>query len=60
MNQFLRLLRFAAPYRGRVTIAVLAMVVYAAGSVWLAQLIKPIFVIIVILTTLKLLYNRFA
>ena len=43
MNEFLRLLRFAAPYKGRLTIALLAMVVYAAGSVSLAELIKYIF-----------------
>jgi subfamily B ATP-binding cassette protein MsbA len=42
VNQFLRLLRFAAPYKGRLTIALLAMVVYAAGSVSLAQLIRDI------------------
>ncbi len=43
MKQFLRLLRYAAPYRGWLIIALLAMVVYAAGAVWLARLIKPIF-----------------
>ena len=43
MSQFLRLLRYAAPYRGRLTVAVLAMAVYAAGSVQLAWLIRPIF-----------------
>ena len=43
MTEFLRLLRYAAPYRGRLVVALLAMVVYAGGAVWLAQLIKPIF-----------------
>ncbi len=43
MSQFLRLLRYAAPYRGRLIVAVLAMIVYAAGSVELARLIRPIF-----------------
>jgi ATP-binding cassette, subfamily B, bacterial MsbA len=43
VNQFLRLLRFAAPYRGRLVIALLAMVVYAAGSLGIAYLVKPIF-----------------
>jgi ATP-binding cassette, subfamily B, bacterial MsbA len=43
VTEFLRLLRYAAPYRGRVVIALLAMIVYAAGSVGLARLIQPIF-----------------
>ena len=43
MNALLRLLRYAAPYRGRLTVAMLAMVMYGAGSVKLAQLIQPIF-----------------
>ena len=43
MNEFLRLLRFAAPYKGRVTVALLAMVVYAAASALLIYLIKPIY-----------------
>ena len=43
MNEFRRLLKYAAPYRGRVAIALAAMVVYAAGSAGLAWLIKPIF-----------------
>jgi len=43
VNEFKRLLRYAAPYRGRLVVAVIAMVVYAAGSVGLARLIKPIF-----------------
>jgi len=43
VNALLRLLLYAAPYRGRLTWAVLAMVVYAAASAMLAYLIKPIF-----------------
>jgi ATP-binding cassette, subfamily B, bacterial MsbA len=43
VNEFRRLLRYAAPYRGRLVLAVLAMVVYAAGSVGLAKLIQPIY-----------------
>ena len=42
MNELLRLLRRADPYRGRLTFALLAMIVYAAGSGLLAWLIKPI------------------
>ena len=42
MNAFLRLLRYAAPYKGRLIVALAAMVVYAAGSVGLAALIKQI------------------
>ncbi len=43
MNEFKRLLRYAAPYRGRLVVALLAMVVCAVGSVALATLIKPIY-----------------
>ena len=43
MTQFLRLLRCAAPYRGRLIVAVLAMIVYVAGAVGLAALVRPIF-----------------
>ena len=43
MNAFLRLLRYAVPYRGRLAWAVLAMLVYAIASACLAYLIKPIF-----------------
>ncbi|MFI5177800.1 MAG: ABC transporter ATP-binding protein [Vicinamibacterales bacterium] len=43
MNEFKRLLRYAAPYRGRLVVALLAMVVYAVGSVALAKLIQPIY-----------------
>ena len=42
MNQFKRLLRYAAPYRGRMVLALAGMVVYAVGSAWLAWLIKDI------------------
>jgi ATP-binding cassette, subfamily B, bacterial MsbA len=38
-----RLLQFSRPYRGRFTIALLAMGVYAAASAGVAYLIKPIF-----------------
>ncbi len=43
MNEFKRLLRYAAPYRGRLAAALLAMLVYAAGSAWLGKLVQPIF-----------------
>lgn len=43
MNPFLRLLRYAIPYRSRLLVALGAMVAYAAASAWLAYLIKPIF-----------------
>ena len=43
MNVFLRLLRYALPYRARLACAVLAMLVYAIASACLAYLIKPIF-----------------
>ncbi len=42
MNEFLRLLRYAAPYKGRLVVALLAMIVYACGSVGLAALVKRI------------------
>src|SRR5262245_17929310 len=42
MEQFLRLLRYAAPHRAVITGAALAMVVYGAASAALAYLIKPI------------------
>jgi subfamily B ATP-binding cassette protein MsbA len=37
-----RLIRYAAPYRGRFAIALLAMLVYGAASAWLAWLVKPV------------------
>ena len=43
MHPFLRLLRHAAPYRGRLAIALGAMGIYAIASAGLAYLIKPIF-----------------
>ena len=43
MTELRRLLRVAAAYRGRLAVALVAMVVYAAGSAYLAWLIKPIF-----------------
>ncbi len=43
MTQFLRLLGFAAPYRARMVLALLAMVVYAAGAVLLVWLVTAIF-----------------
>ena len=42
MNVYLRLLEFARPYRGRFTIAVLAMLVYGAASVGVVRQVKPI------------------
>jgi subfamily B ATP-binding cassette protein MsbA len=43
VNEFLRLLRYAAPYRGRLIVALVAMVVYAGGQAWMGFLVKPIF-----------------
>ena len=43
MTVLLRLLRYAAPYRGRLTAAFAAMVGYAAASAGVVYLIKPIF-----------------
>jgi ABC-type multidrug transport system fused ATPase/permease subunit len=40
---FLRLLEHARPYRGRLTGAVAAMIVYGIASAGIAYLIKPIF-----------------
>jgi subfamily B ATP-binding cassette protein MsbA len=42
VNDILRLLRYAAPYRGQLTVALLAMLLYAAGAALLAFLIQPI------------------
>jgi subfamily B ATP-binding cassette protein MsbA len=42
VNPFLRLLRYAAPYRLRFASALAAMLVYAAASVALARIIKDI------------------
>ena len=43
VSALLRLLRVAAPYRGRLAVALAAMVVYAAGTAYLASRIKFIF-----------------
>jgi ATP-binding cassette, subfamily B, bacterial MsbA len=43
VNAFLRLLRFARPYRGRLVAALAAMLIYAGASWLLALQIKPIF-----------------
>lgn len=43
MHPFLRLLRYASPYRARLVAAVGAMLAYGAASAALAYLIKPIF-----------------
>jgi subfamily B ATP-binding cassette protein MsbA len=43
VNEFKRLLRYAEPYRGRIIIALLAMVVYALGSAAIVKLIQPLY-----------------
>jgi len=43
VHPFLRLLRYARPYRGRLFAALVAMLAYAVASAFLAYLIKPIF-----------------
>ena len=42
MNDLFRLLRYAAPYRGRLVVAFGAMVFYALGSAYLAWLISAV------------------
>jgi subfamily B ATP-binding cassette protein MsbA len=42
VNSFIRLVRYAKPYKGRLAWAVLAMVIYAVASALLAVLIKTI------------------
>jgi subfamily B ATP-binding cassette protein MsbA len=42
VNELRRLLGYAAPYRGRLTIALVAMMFYAAGSAYVAWLIKNV------------------
>ncbi len=42
MNSFIRLLRYAKPYQGRLAWAVLAMVIYAVASALVVYLISPI------------------
>jgi len=43
VNEFLRLVRYAAPYRGRLMVALAAMLVYAAGSLGVVLQVEPIF-----------------
>jgi subfamily B ATP-binding cassette protein MsbA len=43
VDEFKRLLQYAKPYQGRITVAFLAMLIYAAGSAGLALVVKPIF-----------------
>jgi subfamily B ATP-binding cassette protein MsbA len=43
VTELARLLRYAAPYRGRFAIALLAMATYAYGTYWLTTLVEPIF-----------------
>jgi subfamily B ATP-binding cassette protein MsbA len=42
VNAFLRLIAYARPYRGRLTAAAIAMIVYGAASAGVAALIQPI------------------
>jgi subfamily B ATP-binding cassette protein MsbA len=42
VHAFLRLLRYAKPYRGRLILAVLAMMVYGAASAGLLRMVEPI------------------
>jgi ATP-binding cassette, subfamily B, bacterial MsbA len=43
VTAFLRLLEYTRPYRGRLALAVAAMIVYGVGSAGIAYLIGPIF-----------------
>ena len=43
MNEFRRLLTYARPYKGRIIVALVAMLLYAAGSAGQARLIQPIY-----------------
>lgn len=43
MNEFRRLLTYARPYRGRMGLALLAMVLYALGTLGFAKLVEKIF-----------------
>jgi subfamily B ATP-binding cassette protein MsbA len=43
VNEFKRLLRYAEPYRGRIIVALVAMVVYALGSAAIVKLIQPLY-----------------
>ncbi|MBK9239256.1 MAG: ABC transporter ATP-binding protein [Acidobacteria bacterium] len=54
MNEFRRLLGYAKPFRGRLALAVLAMLVYAAGSVGLMLIVRLIFDLLTRLETQQL------
>jgi subfamily B ATP-binding cassette protein MsbA len=43
VNHLRRLFRYARPYRGRFFVALVAMLLYGAASVWLLTLVQPIF-----------------
>jgi ABC-type multidrug transport system fused ATPase/permease subunit len=43
VDQLKRLLRYTQPYRGRLWLALLAMIVYAGGTTGIAVLVRPIF-----------------
>ena len=43
MNEFKRLLTYARPYKGRIIVALVAMILYAVGSAGQAKLIQPIY-----------------
>jgi subfamily B ATP-binding cassette protein MsbA len=43
VNELERLLRYARPYRGRLAVAIGAMVLYAAGQAGIGRLVQPIF-----------------
>lgn len=43
MNEFKRLLRYAEPYRGRLVLAFIAMMLYAVGSAAIVREIQPLF-----------------
>ncbi len=43
MTEFFRLLRYVRPHRGRLAVALVAMVLYGAASAYLAYLVKLIF-----------------
>jgi subfamily B ATP-binding cassette protein MsbA len=43
VTEFRRLLGYAAPFRGRMALAVLGMVVYAAGSLGIMSMLQPVF-----------------
>lgn len=43
MNPLTRLFRYSRPYRGRFSVALVAMLLYGGASAWLAYMVKPIF-----------------